>query len=67
MNLCRAEAVDKTTDRTVYCLLVKGHKHTHFWRQREGDEILSASWYGPDDGLPVVIGREAQNTGSEPE
>lgn len=66
MSRCLAQAVDRATDRTVYCVLGKGHKHTHLWEQKDGDQLLSASWYGPDDGLPVVIGREAQSTGTKP-
>ena len=58
---CAAQAEDRATQQTFHCVLAKGHKHTHYWERKEGDQLLSASWYGPDDGLPVVIGTSNQD------
>lgn len=61
MTRCEAQAIDRATDRVVHCVLAKGHKDTHLWEQREGGQLLSASWYGPDDGLPTIIGRAVEH------
>lgn len=57
---CLASAIDRATNRTVYCELAKDHKESHFWQNIEDNQLLSASWYGPDDGLPVMIGQYAE-------
>lgn len=53
---CNAQAIDRGMGITVYCILKFGHKDPHFWEHREGDQLLSAAWYGPDNGLPTYIG-----------
>lgn len=53
---CEAQAVDRGTGLTVFCQLGRGHKHSHYWQEIKGAELLSASWYGPTNGLPVMIG-----------